>query len=88
MDTGFEARHLYAACKLTFTHYFEPGDQSSEVSGTGFVVGFPDGDTRFGLVTNRHLVDRPWSDSKYNGAVLKSVHIEMWQSDVFRALRF
>jgi hypothetical protein len=60
MDTGFEGWHLYTACKLTFTHFYQPDDHRFERFGTGFVVQFPPGDPRFALVTNRHLVDVPW----------------------------
>jgi hypothetical protein len=84
MDTGFESRHLYAACRLTFTHYYEPGDQTSGCNGTGFIVGFPEGDSRFGLVTNRHLVDIPWAKRERDGTTLQSIKIEMWQSEKFR----
>jgi hypothetical protein len=84
MDTGFESRHLYAACRLTFTHYYEPGGQTSDSNGTGFIVGFPEGDSRFGLVTNRHLVDIPWAKPERSDTTLQSIKIEMWQSENFR----
>jgi hypothetical protein len=80
MDAGFEARHLYAACRLTFTHNYSPGDSPGTIFGTGFVVGFPEGDSRFGLVTNRHLVDAAWSEPQCIGTTLESIKVEMWQS--------
>jgi hypothetical protein len=36
MDTGFEGWHLYTACKLTFTHFYQPDDHRFERFGTGF----------------------------------------------------
>jgi hypothetical protein len=50
MDTGFEGWHLYTACKLTFTHFYQPNDYRYERFGTGFVAQFPPGDPRFALV--------------------------------------
>ena len=45
MDAGFETRHRYAACRLTFTHNYMPGDSPGTTFGTGFVVGFPEGES-------------------------------------------
>ena len=84
MDTGFEAWHLYTACKLTFTHFYQPNDHRYERFGTGFVAQFPPGDPRFALVTNRHLVDIPWTRADAPETVLESIKIEMWQSEKFR----
>lgn len=84
MDTGFEPWHLYTACKLTLNHYYEPGDQHSQVKGTGFIAQFPTGDPRLALVTNRHLVDIPWAEPTREGAILESVELEMWATDKFR----
>ncbi len=84
MDTGFGKWHLYTACKLTFSHIYEPNDHRYDISGTGFVAQFPPGDTRFALVTNRHLVDVPWAKPQMDGTALESVTIEMWQSNIFR----
>ena len=84
MDTGFEGWHLYTACKLTFTHFYKPNDYRYERFGTGFVAQFPPGDSRFALVTNRHLVDIPWVNPDAAETVLDSVKIEMWLSDKFR----
>jgi hypothetical protein len=84
MDTGFEGWHLYTACKLTFTHFYKPNDHRYEQFGTGFVAQFPPGDSRFALVTNRHLVDIPWVRPEVAETVLESVKIEMWQSENFR----
>lgn len=79
MDTGFGPTQLYSACRLTITHYYEPNDHTWEPCfGTGFLVQFPDGDNRFGIVTNRHLTDIPWH-TKYRDVVAKSVKVEMWQ---------
>ena len=80
MDAGFEARHLYAACRLTFSHDYSPGGSPGTIFGTGFVVGFPQGDSRFGLVTNRHLADAAWAEPQCAGTTLTSVIVEMWQS--------
>jgi hypothetical protein len=86
MDTGFGATQLYSACRLTITHYYEHSDHTWEPCfGTGFLVEFPDEDSRFGLVTNRHLTDVPWHQRQYEGAVIRSVKVEIWQS---RNLRF
>jgi hypothetical protein len=85
MDTGFSAVQLYSACKLTFTHYYEPNDHTPPLLfGTGFITGFPTGDRRFALVTNRHLADIPWVDPDRDGTTLKAVKIEFWQSDKLR----
>ena len=84
MDTGFGATQHYAACRLTFTHYYEPGDTHPQCFGTGFIVGFPNKDNRFGLVTNRHLTDFPWHKPEYDGATIESVKLELWQSKNFR----
>lgn len=80
MDAGFEARHLYAACRLTISHDYSPGGSPGTIFGTGFVVGFPQGDSRFGLVTNRHLADAAWAEPQCAGTTLTSVIVEMWQS--------
>ena len=84
MDTGFEKWHLYTACKLAFTHYYEPGDTRTNTFGTGFLTQFPPGDSRIAIVTNRHLTDLPWARPECDGAVLESVEIEFWQSESFR----
>jgi hypothetical protein len=84
MDTGFEAWHLYTACKLTMNHFYEPNDHRYQIHGTGFLTQFPSGDPRIALVTNRHLADVPWAKPKYAGTVLESVELEMWQSENFR----
>lgn len=85
MDTGFGARQLYSACKLTITHYYEPNDHTPEpCSGAGFIVEFPTEDNRFGLVTNRHLTDIPWHKPEREGTTIKSVKVEMWQSKNLR----
>ena len=81
MDTGFSANQLYSACRLTFTHYYEPGEHTPPLRyGTGFITGFPTPDNRFALVTNRHLTDIPWVNPSRDGTVLKSVKVELWQS--------
>jgi hypothetical protein len=84
MDTGFGNWNLYTACKLTFTHFYQENDHRYENFGTGFIVQLPSRDSRFALVTNRHLVDIPWAKPQYAGTVLESVKIEMWQSENFR----
>ncbi|SPM41930.1 hypothetical protein BN973_03918 [Mycobacterium numidiamassiliense] len=84
MDTGFGPTQLYSACRLTITHYYQPNDHTWEPCfGTGFLVQFPQGDNRFGLVTNRHLTDVPWR-TQYKDVVVKSVKIEMWQGRTLR----
>jgi hypothetical protein len=81
MDTGFGAAQLYSACRLTISHYYADNDHTWEpVVGTGFLVEFPDGDNRFGLVTNRHLTDVPWHMPQYDGVVVQSIKVEIWQS--------
>ncbi len=84
METGFLGWHLYTACRLTFTHFYEVNDHRHQECGTGFVAQFPPGDSRFALVTNRHLADIPWAKPECEGTKLESVKIEMWQSDKFR----
>jgi hypothetical protein len=85
MDTGFGATQLYSACRLTITHYYEPNDHTPPPCfGTGFLVEFPNGDNRLGLVTNRHLTDIPWHKPECEGTTIKSVKIEWWQSDKLR----
>lgn len=85
MDTGFGRYQLYSACRLTVTHYYEHNDHTWEPCfGTGFLVEFPDEDSRFGLVTNRHLTDVPWHQPQYEGTVVKSIRLEMWQSQNLR----
>lgn len=79
MDTGFGRTQLYSACRLTITHHYEPNDHTWEPCfGTGFLVQFPEGDNRFGIVTNRHLTDVPWH-TQYQDVVAESVKVEMWQ---------
>lgn len=84
MDTGFQTWHLYTACKLALTHFYEPGDTRTTEFGTGFLTQFPPGDPRIAIVTNRHLTDLPWAKPARDGAVLESVQIEFWQSENFR----
>lgn len=84
MDTGFEAWHLYSACKLTMNYLYTHGQQRSDGFGTGFIVQFPPGDPRLGLVTNRHLVDIPWKMPSRDGTTLESIHVEMWPYDSLR----
>ncbi|WP_216896135.1 serine protease [Nocardia alni] len=76
MITGFGNQALYAACRIQTTHYYEPGDKNNLGSGTGFLVGMENG--RHALVTNRHVVDRPWEDSKYDGTTLAEFTIDAW----------
>lgn len=77
--------HLYAACRLSITHYYEPGDHTLDpCTGTGFLVKFPTGDNRLGLVTNRHLTDIPWHLPQRDGTVIKYVEAELWQSERLR----
>ena len=87
MDTGFGARQLYSACRLTLTHHYEPGDTYPEYFGTGFLVEFPAPDNRLGLVTNRHLVDIPWAKPEREGTTLKSIKLQWWQSAKLRLER-
>ncbi len=78
MDNGFGEWQLYSACRLTAAHYYEPGEHRCELFGTGFIVEFPNEDNRFGLVTNRHLVDVPWAEPEKAGAVITSVTVATW----------
>jgi hypothetical protein len=86
VDTGFGTNQLYSACRLTITHHFADHDLECEpFNGTGFLVQFPDGDNRFGVVTNRHLTDAVfYNPVEYKGATIKSVKIELWQSKNLR----
>ncbi|WP_255773444.1 hypothetical protein [Mycobacteroides abscessus] len=84
MDTGFGTWQLHTACKVTFTHLYEPGGTCSETVGTGFLTQFPTGDPRLAIVTNRHLTDIGWAQPARVGAVAKAVEIEFWASEKFR----
>jgi hypothetical protein len=86
MDTGFEKWHLYTACKLKLTHFYEPGGTHCDTFATGFLTQFPPGDPRIAIVTNRHLTDIAWANPARDGAVLESVEIEFWQSESFRLI--
>jgi DNA-binding CsgD family transcriptional regulator len=67
------------------THYFpEDGTECTPSYGTGFLVEFPSPDTRIGLVTNRHVTDAVFFNEEDEGAVLKSVLVQWWQSNVLR----
>ncbi|WP_131813373.1 hypothetical protein [Mycobacterium kubicae] len=86
MDTGFGKNQLYSACRLTFTHHFpESGVECEPLYGTGFLVQFPEGDNRFGVVTNRHLTEPAlYHPAEYEGATTKSLKVEIWQSKNLR----
>ncbi|MCT7661013.1 helix-turn-helix domain-containing protein [Mycobacterium deserti] len=86
MDTGFSARQLYSACRLEATHYFpDDGSHCCDLKGTGFIVGFPTGDDRMGLVTNRHIADAVFYNEVDNrGSKIQSIKIQWWQSTQLR----
>ncbi|MGW5376460.1 hypothetical protein ACWESM_13525 [Nocardia sp. NPDC003999] len=84
MITGIKTSHLYAACRVRTVHHYEPGGTDNSGSATGFVVMFAPG--RFALITNRHVVDLPWSDSKFDGTKLTGLVAEIWTGDVAGAL--
>jgi AraC-like DNA-binding protein len=87
MDTGFSAQQLYSACRVIATHHYpEDGVECSPpLSGTGFLVEFPTGDSRLGLVTNRHIADAVFNDAnEYAGTAIKSIELQWWQSSVLR----
>lgn len=78
MDTGLTRSHLYSACLLTATYYYEHGDNHPVCRATGFIAQFPS-HKGWGLVTNRHVSDPAWADpKKYEGAVLESLEAEIW----------
>lgn len=87
MDTGFGARQLYSACKVTATHHYPvDGTEIKDPSkATGFLVEFPTGDSRIGLVTNRHVVDLTFYDNPEDiGTVVKLIKVHWWQSNILR----
>jgi DNA-binding CsgD family transcriptional regulator len=86
MDTGFGASQLYSACRLEMAHHFpNDGTHCTDLKGTGFLVEFPTGDNRLGLVTNRHLADAVFYNELENkGSTLKSIKMQWWQSKEVR----
>lgn len=86
VDTGFSARQLYTACRLEATHYFPTdGSHCCDLEGTGFLVEFPTGDSRMGLVTNRHIADAVFYNEVENrDSQLQSIKIQWWQSTQLR----
>ncbi|MCU8692620.1 hypothetical protein [Mycobacteroides abscessus] len=86
MDTGFGTQELYSACRLQTTHHFvDGGSHCTDLKGTGFLVEFPTGDNRIGLVTNRHLADAVFhNDVDNHGSVVTSIKLQWWQSKDLR----
>ncbi|WP_131808701.1 hypothetical protein [Mycolicibacterium mucogenicum] len=85
MDTGFGAQQLYSACKIEATHHYPAdGTECTPVKGTGFLVQFPTGDGRLGLVTNRHIADDTFFDERNVGSELKSIKVQWWQTKELR----
>jgi hypothetical protein len=86
VDTGFSAHQLYSACRLETTHHFLADDtHCTDLEGTGFLVEFPTGDNRLGLVTNRHLADAVFYNELENpGSVIRSIKLQWWQSKELR----
>jgi Helix-turn-helix domain len=86
VDTGFSANQLYSACRLEATHHFpNDGTHCTDLEGTGFLVEFPPGDNRLGLVTNRHLADAVFYNELENkGSAIKSIKMQWWQSKELR----
>ncbi|WP_131806747.1 hypothetical protein [Mycobacteroides abscessus] len=68
---------------LRVTHVFEDTGHEKSGSATGFILQYPSGD-KYGLVTNRHVVDIPWRWPERKGMNLKSLNVLMWHSDVLR----
>lgn len=80
MTTGFNANQLYSACSLTLTHHFPfDGTEGKPIDGTGFLVEFPTGDSRLGLVTNRHLAEPEFYDPEDTGQRLKLLTLQWWK---------
>jgi hypothetical protein len=70
--------HLYSACLLNATYYYEPGDNHPQCRATGFVAQYPN-QKDWGLVTNRHVGEPVWKDpEKYDGTTLESLTAEIW----------
>lgn len=67
-------------------HYLADGIECEPHYGTGFLVEFPTGDGRLGLVTNRHLADLTFREDEpeNEGTVLKSALVQWWQSKNLR----
>ncbi|MCX4097387.1 S1 family peptidase [Nocardia sp. alder85J] len=77
MSTGFGNSALYAACRVNATHFYEPGNQTSRGTGTGFLVGM-ESSGHAALVTNRHIVDLPWAKPSYDGAQITELIVDAW----------
>lgn len=85
METGFGAQQLYTACRIEATNHFPAdGTVCKPVEGTGFLVQFPTGDGRLGLVTNRHLTEPGFLVEEDKDAELKSIKVQWWQTKELR----
>ncbi|MET0756667.1 MAG: hypothetical protein ABWY39_01420, partial [Mycobacterium sp.] len=77
METGIAQAHLYYACKLYAEYFYEPGEQASNGSATGFIVESPE-KNKFGLVTNHHFIEPGWCDARYDGTTLTKLRAKIW----------
>jgi hypothetical protein len=78
VETGIRQEHLYYACKLFARYYYEPGDNETNASATGFIVESPERQ-KFGLVTNRHFIEPGWSgEPLYQGTSLTKLRASIW----------
>ncbi|WP_199255243.1 helix-turn-helix domain-containing protein [Mycolicibacterium mengxianglii] len=86
MDTGFGSLQLYSACRVEAAHHFKVGGSHCiDLEGSGFLVEFPENDSRLALVTNRHIADAVFYDEDLNdGSSLTSVRVQWWQSKALR----
>jgi hypothetical protein len=71
MDTGLKNTFLYCTAKLSVTH--SNGVKTHRGTGTGFFVLNRAGTCL--LITNRHVVDMAYKDSKYIGQGFEPVHL-------------
>lgn len=75
---GVTRSHLYSACLLNATLYYQPGDKHSMCRATGFIAQYPNR-KGWGLVTNRHVGEPVWQDpKKFEGTTLESLTAEIW----------
>lgn len=77
MNSGVDHRHLYSAVKISATYQLEQG-QPSSIFGTG-VIAACEGNERFAIVSNRHILDRTWLEPLWKDATLK-VSMDVWSA--------
>ncbi|WP_157932450.1 trypsin-like peptidase domain-containing protein [Mycobacteroides abscessus] len=76
VDTGITQRNLYSAVRVTATYQLDGGEPSA-IFGTGFIAE-SEQPGRFGIVTNRHIVDRAWKDPLWADSSIR-LEFDLWQ---------